>query len=231
VDMSHQVRGTVAESVRRPPAPALRPFLDSYVGYRQAGVRRARHRGLPSPHLTLIIILDEPLMWPRIRIRDGRRASTRRSCGACIPWLPQTEGRQSGIQLARTPLGTRALLGMPADELANIDVSGADVPGVIAAQWQERLGEGDRVEHARLSWPLGGGIMPGSVREPGTDASVPAAPGTFGAYVVTDDRDTLFARAAAADAEVQQGLHETDYGSRDFRAGLIRPGLRSRPRR
>ena len=79
-------------------------------------------------------------------------------------------------------------------------------------------GEGDRVEHAQLSWPLGGGIMLGSVREPGPDVSVPTAPGSFGAYVVTDDPDTLFARAAAAGAEVLQGLHETDYGSRDFSA-------------
>ena len=27
-------------------------------------------------------------------------------------------------------------------------------------------GEGDRVDHAQLSWPPGGGIMLGSVREP-----------------------------------------------------------------
>jgi uncharacterized glyoxalase superfamily protein PhnB len=33
---------------------------------------------------------------------------------------------------------------------------------------------------------------------------------------VTDDPDGLFARATAAGAEVISGLHETDYGSRDF---------------
>ncbi len=81
-------------------------------------------------------------------------------------------------------------------------------------------GEGDRVDHAQLSWPPGGGIMLGSAREPGSDDGTgdrwPLPPGSFGAYVVTDDPDALLHRATAAGAEVLQGLHETDYGSRDF---------------
>ena len=42
-------------------------------------------------------------------------------------------------------------------------------------------------------------------------------PGTFGAYVVTDDPDGLHARAWLG-AEIVAGLHDTDYGSRDFSA-------------
>jgi uncharacterized glyoxalase superfamily protein PhnB len=76
-------------------------------------------------------------------------------------------------------------------------------------------GEGDRVDHAQLSWPEGGGIMLGSVRD---DAAVPTQPGTFGAYVVTADPDTLHDRAKAAGAEIIMDLHDTDYGSRDFAA-------------
>ena len=76
-------------------------------------------------------------------------------------------------------------------------------------------GDGDRVDHAQLSWPPGGGIMLGSDR--GDDEqSVPCRPGTLGVYVVTSDPDGLFARATAAGAEVITGLHDTDYGSRDF---------------
>lgn len=41
-------------------------------------------------------------------------------------------------------------------------------------------------------------------------------PGTFSAYVVTDDVDVLHARVAAAGAEITTELHDTDYGSRDF---------------
>jgi uncharacterized glyoxalase superfamily protein PhnB len=76
-------------------------------------------------------------------------------------------------------------------------------------------GEGDRVEHAELAWPPGGGIMLGSVREDG-DPGWPLRPGTFGAYVVTDDPDALYARAVAAGAVVHRELKDTNYGSRDF---------------
>jgi uncharacterized glyoxalase superfamily protein PhnB len=77
-------------------------------------------------------------------------------------------------------------------------------------------GDGDRVDHAELSWPPGGGVMLGSVREPGTDGAWPVPPGSFGAYVVTDEPDALCARAKAAGAEIIADLHDTDYGSRDF---------------
>ena len=77
-------------------------------------------------------------------------------------------------------------------------------------------GEGDTVDHAQLSWPPGGGVMLGSVRPDAETDGWPVPPGSFGAYVVTDDPDAVFARAAAAGAEVISGLHETDYGSRDF---------------
>ncbi|GAC1398642.1 MAG: VOC family protein [Chloroflexota bacterium] len=76
--------------------------------------------------------------------------------------------------------------------------------------------EGDIVQHAQLSWPLGGGVMLGSTQEENPEDPWPLAPGSFGAYVVTDDPDGLFARAIAAGAEVMQELHETDYGSRNF---------------
>ncbi|MFF0377747.1 VOC family protein [Actinoplanes missouriensis] len=76
-------------------------------------------------------------------------------------------------------------------------------------------GEGDRVDHAQLDWPLGGGIMLGS----GSGSSTwQLPPGTFGAYVVTDDVDKLHERAAAAGAEILKAPADTDYGSRDFTA-------------
>ena len=77
-------------------------------------------------------------------------------------------------------------------------------------------GEGDIVHHAQLSWPPGGGIMLGSAGPPDADESRVTRPGNFSAYVVTDDPDALFACAKAAGAEITAGLHETDYGSRDF---------------
>jgi uncharacterized glyoxalase superfamily protein PhnB len=85
-------------------------------------------------------------------------------------------------------------------------------------------GDGDRVDHAQLSWPPGGGVMLGSVREGDTDAHgqaegpTPTRPGTFGAYVVTDDVDAVYRRAKAAGAEIIAEPHDTDYGSHDFAA-------------
>jgi uncharacterized glyoxalase superfamily protein PhnB len=76
-------------------------------------------------------------------------------------------------------------------------------------------GEGERVDHAQLNWPLGGGLMLGSVRDD-PDDKWSLTPGSFGAYVVTDDPDALCERIRAGGGEIMDDLHDTDYGSRDF---------------
>jgi uncharacterized glyoxalase superfamily protein PhnB len=73
--------------------------------------------------------------------------------------------------------------------------------------------DGDLVAHAQLSWPLGGGVMLGSVRPDGEWA---LTPGTFGAYVVTDDPDGLYAKVVAGGARVVRELVDQEYGSREF---------------
>lgn len=75
--------------------------------------------------------------------------------------------------------------------------------------------DGDMVHHAELAWPEGGGIMLGSAK-PSDGDEWPLRPGTFGAYIVTENPDKLFAQALAAGAEVVNEPHDTDYGSRDF---------------
>jgi uncharacterized glyoxalase superfamily protein PhnB len=78
-------------------------------------------------------------------------------------------------------------------------------------------GSGDVVVHAQLTWPEGGGVMLGSVRDD-PDDRWPVPPGSAGCYVVTADPDAVHDRAVAAGAEITDPLHETDYGSRDFAA-------------
>ncbi len=78
-------------------------------------------------------------------------------------------------------------------------------------------GEGDVVAHAQLSWPEGGGVMLGSVRDEPGDAW-PAVPGTAACYVVTADPASVHARAVAAGATVVRELSTTDYGSKEFSA-------------
>ena len=127
-------------AVRRPGA-GLRLYVAWCVGYRQMGVAPAAHRGLPSPWLTMIVTLDEPLVVARHP--DPRQAASTHDflLGGLhtAPALVTHEGRQSGIQLALTPLGARALLGMPAAELASLDVEAADVLGRLAAEARERV--------------------------------------------------------------------------------------------
>jgi uncharacterized glyoxalase superfamily protein PhnB len=77
------------------------------------------------------------------------------------------------------------------------------------------VGEGDRVDHCELLWPLGGGIMLGDEVTEGTSEWALAA-GTFGAYVVTNSPDELFERAMGAGATLLRGPNDTPYGSREF---------------
>jgi uncharacterized glyoxalase superfamily protein PhnB len=84
-----------------------------------------------------------------------------------------------------------------------------DALGFVETVVHEQDGD---IAHAELSWPLGGGVMLGAVRD---TVSLPK-PGTSAAYIVTNDPDGLFDRVVKAGATVNAPLHDTDYGSRDF---------------
>jgi uncharacterized glyoxalase superfamily protein PhnB len=80
----------------------------------------------------------------------------------------------------------------------------------------ERVDTGDRVAHAELAWPPGGGVMLGSAPdEPQPGDPWPLPPGTFGGYAVTDDPDAVFARAVQRGATVVREPYDTDYGARE----------------
>jgi AraC-like DNA-binding protein len=133
--------GVVNESAVGVPAAALRPFVPSWTGYRQTGLPASVHRGLPSPFLTVIFTLDDPLVMAAHPDPRQRPGSFQTLVGGLHsrPALIAYEGRQSGIQLAVTPLGARALLNVPAGELAGLDVHGSDVLGRAAEQVAGRL--------------------------------------------------------------------------------------------
>jgi AraC-like DNA-binding protein len=141
------------------PAAPLRPLVASWAGYRQAGVAPAVHRGLPAPYLTVIFTLDDPLdmlAHPDPGQAPGRFQTLIGGLHS-VPALITHDGRQSGIQLALTPLGARALLNVPAGELAGLDVHGSDLLGGAAATVQDRLRElpGWPERFAYLEWWLG----------------------------------------------------------------------------
>jgi AraC-like DNA-binding protein len=138
----------VNESVRVKPSPGLRPYIAWYSGYRQSGMPPASHRGLPSPYLTLIVTFDEPLVVARHPDPTCPAGSYDTLVGGLHtrPALIVHDGRQAGVQLAVSPLGARALLGLPAGALAGADLDAGLVLGPVAAQLHERVS-------AARSWP------------------------------------------------------------------------------
>jgi AraC-like DNA-binding protein len=159
------------------PPPALRPFARGYSGFRQAGVEPMRHRGLPSPYLTLIFTLDEPLMLAAHPDPQQPAGSFETLAGGLhtTPAMIVHDGWQSGIQLMLDPLSARALFGMPAGELANLDVDATAVLGPLATQiqdqlrgaatWHQRFAILDQVLLARMAATAGGALGSGVSRE------------------------------------------------------------------
>jgi AraC-like DNA-binding protein len=99
------------------PAASLRPFVASYADFDMTGWPPGRHRGLPGVTLTLVIAAGAPLTVRRAGHEDLRAAATISGLRTG-PVDVVHDGTQRGVQLELTPLGSRALLGLPAAALA-----------------------------------------------------------------------------------------------------------------
>ena len=137
----------VWEAVAQRPSGPLRAVVAEHHGYRQRGVLPARHLGLPSPSLTLIFTLDEPLHVAQHPDPQQAAGHYRALVGGLhtTPAVITHDGAQAGIQLQVSPLGARALFGLPAGELAGLDLPAADLLGRLGADLPEQL-------HAAGSW-------------------------------------------------------------------------------
>ncbi|GGK62977.1 AraC family transcriptional regulator [Sphaerisporangium melleum] len=123
------------------PAPALRPLIRHYHGYHERDAAPGRHRGLPSPYLTVIVTLDDPLTvaaHPDPAQTPGRYDTLVGGLHTS-PALITHEGRQAGVQIALSPLGARALFGLPAGALGNLDVDASALLGRTAHELHDRL--------------------------------------------------------------------------------------------
>ena len=104
----------ICESARHRP-PSVRPLVAWYSGYRQEGVSAARHRGLPSPYLTLIITLDDPLTvaahpdprQPAVSTASWSAACTSPRAGHPDRLDHRHPGPAPGPTFARRPTNTR----------------------------------------------------------------------------------------------------------------------------
>lgn len=135
----------ISEMVMERPRPALRPFVDRYVGYRYVGFPPGLHRGLPSRHLTCIISLDHPVRM-QLDAADGppgrgQTIALQAFVGGLQTWPAHIfhDGVQVGIAVELTPLGSGAVLGARGDELAGRVVSLDDLLGTRGRHLTERL--------------------------------------------------------------------------------------------
>ncbi len=138
--------------MRRAPHPALRAFVDPYVGYRHRTAGPGLHRGMPSDRLTVVLAFDDPLdlAWHLQEETRGRYWALASGLHR-VPVDIRHDGLQHGIQLGLTPLGCRALLGVPAADLARALIPLDDLLPLPAydelpgATWERRFALLDRV--------------------------------------------------------------------------------------
>lgn len=123
--------------LRHAPPPWLRPYVPFAHGYRVPPNPVGIHRGLPSRHVTLVVELNGPM-------RVSGLAGSVRSHGVIgglhtSPAIIDASRSQEGLQYALSPLGTAALLGVPAGAIGGLVVDLADIIGPTADQLVDGL--------------------------------------------------------------------------------------------
>ena len=131
----------VREALAARPRGPLRAVVAEHHAFRFRHVPPARHLGLPSPYLTVIVTLDEPLHVTRHPDVAQAPASYDALVGGLHtrPAVVEHDGAQSGVQLALSPLGSRALFGVPAGALAGLDLDATDLLGRAGDDLHERM--------------------------------------------------------------------------------------------
>ncbi|MEE2035011.1 AraC family transcriptional regulator [Rhodococcus chondri] len=158
----------ISDGAQRRPAPLLQPYVRRYEGYRLTGFAPGEHLGLPSPDLTVVLSLGDPVDIARPATPDqspGRFIAPAGGLTTSSVTIAH-DGNQYGIQLALTPAGGRALFGMPTAALGPWvveleDLFGADYRELVgrvvdASTWPERFDILDRVLARRIASVDGG---------------------------------------------------------------------------
>ena len=140
--------------VSRDAGRGLRGVVRNYTGYVERSAEPLCRREVPSGDVTLILSPESRLSLP-----DGRHTSFVAALHDSHT-LVEHDGFQEGIEVRLTPLGARALFGMPMYELTNRVVDVEDLLGrrgeeLVARlwdadSWQRRFAVLDQVIAARL---------------------------------------------------------------------------------
>lgn len=141
---------TGVEFINRAPSGLVGELVGDMTGYLMNGAEASLHRGAPSPYLTLIINLDDPIV---IGTHAGsQQEGSARSYDNIIGGLHTHAAylfqppRQAGIQLMLHPLAARRLLGAPAATLRDIGTEASSVLGESLVRMRDAIGEA-------TSWP------------------------------------------------------------------------------
>ena len=130
----------VNETVLARPGPVLAPYVRSYIGYRYGGLAPGFHQGLPSGSVTFIVSLGDPV---DIVALPGDQAPM--ALDALVGGLqlrPATiahHGAGAGVSIELSPLGSRALFGLPAAPLVSLVVDLRDLLGPAGDELVDRL--------------------------------------------------------------------------------------------
>ena len=153
----------ISETAVSPPAPALRPFITEYAGFRASGFPPGFHAGLPSSDVDLIISLGRPIDVVRMP-----NATQHPSVFAALvsglqdaPAIVRQDGDAFGLHVYIKPLGVRAILGVASGEVSSLVLNLSDLWGNRAGEliemlsaattWQQRFTILDRVFLSRLN--------------------------------------------------------------------------------
>jgi AraC-like DNA-binding protein len=124
----------------RLPHQVLANHVVAYVGYDRTSTRPVLRRLTALGSIVVVIDLDQPT---RLEV-EGSPAPAGSSpvSGLCDrPMTYAQHGRERGVIVELTPLGARALFGLPLREIANASVSLVDLIGSRARRLAEQLGE------------------------------------------------------------------------------------------
>ena len=162
------------EMVRARPAAALAPYVGSYTGYRYAGLAPGFHQGLPSGNVTFIVSLAGPI--DLVALPGDQAPLALDAFVGGLHLTPATlthDGSGAGVSIEMSPLGARALFGLPAAPLASLVVDLRDLLGRAGDELVDRLNaaEGWPARFAVLDTVLGRALASGA--EAGARAAGP----------------------------------------------------------
>lgn len=136
------------DSMTRPPAGPLRGHIEAYMSYHAVGFAPGLQRRLPSRHMTFVVSIGSPIdvRWQTDPARSpGRYRCVLGGLQTAAATIAHT-GSQEGVAISLSPLGARAVLGVPAAELSDLSLEAVDLLGRAGEELWERL------QHAS-SWP------------------------------------------------------------------------------